>query len=152
MNLINKKAFTLAESITVILVIASVAAMALPRMTAAIYRVRAEEGMEILYSLYKAQKEYRVDNGEYADSYQDDLHDKYVTVSLSGSDNFKDFHIYEGDNNGDNKICSSTGHILASIDETDDNYHLYITTDGEMICTTSGGSCPNAFCKKMGFD
>lgn len=57
--------FTLAEIITVMIIVSVLASLALPRLTGSLERVRAAEGVEILTALLRAQEAYKLENGNY---------------------------------------------------------------------------------------
>ena len=59
---INNIGFTLVELVVVLIITATLATLALPRITFAIEKVRAKEGEQFLYTLLSAQKRYAIDN------------------------------------------------------------------------------------------
>ncbi len=61
----NKRGFTLAEIIIVIIIMGAIASFALPRMSGVFERMRATEGVQVLAALRKAQRAYRQETGGY---------------------------------------------------------------------------------------
>ncbi|MDP8211684.1 MAG: prepilin-type N-terminal cleavage/methylation domain-containing protein [Candidatus Zapsychrus exili] len=64
----NKKGFTLIEIIIVIIIVGAIAGLALPRFGLTFEKIKSQEGVQILTSVYNAQKIYYVENGAYATS------------------------------------------------------------------------------------
>ncbi|WP_428897331.1 prepilin-type N-terminal cleavage/methylation domain-containing protein [Parelusimicrobium proximum] len=62
----NKKAFTLIELLVVVLIIAILAAVALPQYTAAVNKARLAEALVMTKALNGAQERYKLMNDEYA--------------------------------------------------------------------------------------
>ena len=92
MNIKKNAAFTLIELLVVVLIIGILAAIALPQYQKAVAKARLTEGIVILNALEKAQWEYKMANGVYAD--------------LSDEDNFESLSI-DFSSHKDNLHCSS---------------------------------------------
>lgn len=60
-------AFTLIELLVVVLIIGILATIAVPQYNKAVIKARLSEGIVILNALEKAQEEYKMANGDYAD-------------------------------------------------------------------------------------
>ena len=74
--------FTLIELLVVVLIIGILAAVAVPQYQKAVLKTRAVEGITVLNALEKAQQEYYLANGDYADlSNLDDL--DLLTIDVS---------------------------------------------------------------------
>ena len=67
----NKKGFTLLELLVVILIIAILAAVALPQYRKAVYKTKFMQASLMLDSIFQAQQEYFLLNGEYATNFPD---------------------------------------------------------------------------------
>jgi prepilin-type N-terminal cleavage/methylation domain-containing protein len=81
---INKKAFTLIELLVGVLIIGSLAAIALPQYRLAVEKSRSSQAVIMVRSLYEAQKIYYLINGEYANSF-DKLDISLPSSSVSAS-------------------------------------------------------------------
>jgi type II secretion system protein G len=68
MSIKNKKAFTLIELLVVVLIIAILAAIALPKYQLAVEKARAQEGILAVKYLTKAIERYRLATGNYPNS------------------------------------------------------------------------------------
>lgn len=80
-NLLSRDTgFTLAEIITVIIILGVLTTLALPRLTGTIERTRATEGVQILTALLSAQKTYEFETGSYTAD-PDDLDVEITTAS-----------------------------------------------------------------------
>ena len=111
------QAFTLAE-ITLVAVIFSVTAMlALPRLANTIERMRAEEGKQLLLTIYAAEKRYWQENGQ---AYTDDLSKLDVAIRPDG--------------NFDNIQLDASGFPLVQMDRTSGAYTLTIDETGHVYC------------------
>jgi prepilin-type N-terminal cleavage/methylation domain-containing protein len=85
---INKKAFTLIELLVVVLIIAILAAIALPRYQRAVLKARAAQSLILLRSVLDAEQRYYLINGKYTIRFSD--FDITFPGSLSGSASWHD--------------------------------------------------------------
>jgi len=134
---INNIGFTLVELVVVLIITATLATLALPRITFAIEKVRAKEGEQFLYTLLSAQKRYAIDNdnGDATPDYTIDIGALDVDFSRT-PENF------------DDPTVSATS-PLAQINRNDGSYTLFISDLGTITCNCSGGSCET--CQKLGY-
>ena len=77
----TNKAFTLIEILIVVLIIGSLAAIAVPKYQKAVDKARAAEAITILKNITEAQEVYYLANGEYTD----DLENLDIKINLDGN-------------------------------------------------------------------
>ncbi|WP_428897928.1 type IV pilus assembly protein PilE [Parelusimicrobium proximum] len=65
----NKSAFTLIELLVVVLIIAILAAVALPQYTKSVEQARASEAVQILSAIRRAQEIYYLEHNEYTNDW-----------------------------------------------------------------------------------
>ncbi len=153
-NLSNKKALTLMEMIVVILVIAVLASLALPKYTSVMERMRSREGADILMAIYMAQKENHRETGNYHKANLAALNTD-LDVTISTANHFSSIQTLHDTGNvsrGQLLELGGCGSVLviSRVTRTNQEYNLYVTEEGKVICTTSAPSC-SGICQKMGF-
>ncbi len=131
MRLFSKRAFSLAEIIIVVIIVGILAGLSIPHMTVTVEKHRAEEGKNILLTLYGSQKRYHMDNDAYSGSL-DTLDVEIPSVR----------YFY-------NLTVKNDPTELASITRNDDLYQLSIDENGEITCTDLS---PHTYCKRLGID
>jgi prepilin-type N-terminal cleavage/methylation domain-containing protein len=135
-----KRGFTLLELLTVVIIIAILASIALPQFFKAAERARAAEGVNILGALRSAQLRYYAEHGELADNRED------LDVDLPNMRFFNNASAL-------NPIYSASNENIASVTRSNVNnpgygsYILYIQGDGDIVCDDSaaGVRCPSGF-------
>ena len=80
----NQKAFTLIELLVVVLIIGILAAVAVPQYQKTVEKAKATQALTLLKSVYQAQQNYYLANGEYAGSF-DELS---VDIPWTGNEQF----------------------------------------------------------------
>lgn len=129
----NLRSFTLLECLIVIVVIGTVAAMAVPSYVRYVERSKTAEGIGILKSLADAQSRYRLEEGAYAASIND------LDISIPAVGNFSAPVALNGPDN------------IASIASAPAAYTLFIQRNGRVYCTeTVGGACDDSGCSGAG--
>lgn len=164
----DKEGFTLIELLVVILIIAILAAIALPRYMAAVERTRAGEMQTLARDFHMAQQRYKLATGNYADRFADlDISlDRGLSPAsgavcgntISSTDAIRRQDYYEIILNN-----SSTFKIVSVLRLAGDNkcggffYFLYSSDAGtpvnRLLCVELSGSAANTngYCKSMGF-
>ena len=128
----TKKAFTLTEIMIVIIVIATLAVLVIPRYQTTVEHLRSREGVNILIALFGAEREYFIDNN----SFTEDISDLGIDIPTSVNFDPPTWCAAPG-------VCVFSG---GSIRSKNAGYTLYINQDTAGI-TCSGGP----ICKKMGY-
>ena len=140
----RKLGFTLAEITIVIIILGVIIGLALPNFLTQIRKVRNQEAIGILTTVYSAQIDYQKENGQFADNVND------LDVSFSGIKNFFFINHLTG-----TIFCQQgTGGSLVymgSLKANSNDYTLYILSDGRIVCTGQNGDCLDPICTKMGF-
>ncbi len=164
----DKKGFTLIELLVVILIIAVLAAIALPKYMAAVERTRAGEMQTLARDFFTAQQRQFLAKGVYADKFADlDISlDRGLSPSsgavcgntISSTDAIRRQDYYEVILNN-----SATFKIVSVLRLAGDNkcggffYFLYSSDAGtptnRLLCAELSGSAANknGYCKSVGF-
>jgi len=120
------KGYTLVEIAVVTIVVSVLAGLAIPRATLLVERMRAEEGKELLLSLYSAQKRYALDhNGDYTDNIAD------LDIELRPSAHFPTVVVAK----------TPPTSPLASMTRAGSLYTLSISDQASISCSGTGGVC-----------
>ena len=132
-----RKSFTLIEILIVMIIIGALAVLAVPRYFNTTEKMRSQEAVHTLTTLYAAQKRYYVDNGSYkvgtGPSKQLAAGDLDIDIPASGN-----FNTPKIDNNAGN---------VAEITRTGSTYTLSMDASGGFHCSPS----PPSICSRMGY-
>jgi prepilin-type N-terminal cleavage/methylation domain-containing protein len=139
-----KRGFTLLELLTVVIIIAILASIALPQFFKAAERARAAEGVNVLGAIRSAQLRYYAEHAELTNDWENDL-DVDLPPDLRFF-NVASLHAL-------NPIYNAGNEVIANIERLGDvsnpgygNYRLEIQADGDIVCTPpTGGDCPPGF-------
>jgi prepilin-type N-terminal cleavage/methylation domain-containing protein len=134
----SKNAFTLQEVAVVVIIVGVLAALALPRFSFQVEKMKKAEGEQILYVVYMEQEKYFRRNGARTNSIANlDVEIRQpanfnapvlkATVSLS--------------------CDGSSSDAYASIARSDGSYNLHVTDNGVIRCTP----CNGQMCSKLGY-
>ena len=163
----GKKAFTLIELLVAVLIIAILAAIALPKYFNSIERTRASEMQTMARDFYMAQQRYHLAKGTYANKFADldiSLDSGAMPASgavcgntVSSTDAIRRMGYYEAILNN-----SSTFKIVSVLRLAGDNkcggFFYFLWNDGSaptnrLLCAELGGSAAyqHKYCQNMGF-
>lgn len=145
-----KKGFTLIELLVVVLIIGILSSVALPQYQAAVLKSRYAGLLPIVKSLANAQEIYYLENGEYAESFED------LTISLPSS--------FTLDNGNTKRLCSakecynlSFDRMAGSLKNHSLTYTIFLhnspTGDRNVCSISQGNSSADAerkVCKSLG--
>lgn len=145
---IRSKGYTLMELMVSIVILGGMIAFAVPAFDIQQKKVKNQEATRALLALYDAQMDYARDHfGTFAVAGQEGemsvdipVSDYFYPPVLSGAD--EDLSCY-----GE----SGTNVYLAKVDSRKDDYSLYITSDGRVVCQPCGDPT-NVLCQKMGYN
>ncbi len=135
-SLKKNSGFTLMEAIVVIIILGTIAALAIPNYQSAVETVRSREGVNTLTALLNAQQRYGLENGGVFTNALGNL-----DITIPGSTSFNAPTVAAAVNPGD---------IAASVQRTGGTYGTYtlsITRGGTVSC--AGGS--GGICGKIGY-
>ena len=126
----SRRAYTMVEIISVILIIGVLAGLAIPRFSDTIEKSRITEAINILGSLRNAQEVYNLENGAYTATIGS------LDVTIPASNNFQ-------------APTTAEANPIASIQRNAGgyNYTLTIDIDGTVKCT---GVTPANICARLG--
>ncbi len=130
MNNQKENGFTLIEVIIVAIVVSILAAIAFPKFQLARETNIANEGKQIILTLYGAQKRYYMDNDTYATSIGQ------LDVQIPSS---KYFYLITVTNNPSS---------LAAVSRNGNLYKFEIDENGDITCTDTS---PAHYCNSFGF-
>lgn len=148
MNKRLKFGFTLIEVLATIVIIASMASMALVSYSTYLTRVRSQEGTQILIAVWGAQREYfRSHNAFFVGDINQISNATDFNVSITSPKNFTDLQAQ--DPAAGPQVCAQP--VVARITEASNKYRIGITSNGSIVCGSSAGACPHALCSKIGF-
>jgi len=125
----RSSAFTILEIMIVIVIMAVLATIAIPRYSVTMEKTRSTEGVQILQALVQAQKVYRFENG----SFTNDINNLEITIPTPQ-------HF--------NTPTVSTTDPIATITRQNSRYTLSMTQNGVTTCSGDGGS---GLCTQLGF-
>jgi prepilin-type N-terminal cleavage/methylation domain-containing protein len=124
-----RRGFTLMEIMVVVVIVAALASLALPRFTSTVERVRASEGVQLLTALLGAQKVYQLENGNYANSLAS------LEVEILRADGFNVGSINVQNNPNNVASIQRTGAYTLRIDE---DGNIFCAGGGTFTCTQAG--------------
>ena len=119
----KKAGFTLTEIVIVLIILGTIAGLALPRFTTSIEKMKLAEGLQVLTVLLGAQKQYALEYGAYAT----DVNDLDVTIVPKY---FGTPVVYD-DSSKVAEITRSTNEYTLTIDE---NGIIYCNSPGTLLC------------------
>ena len=123
---IYSRGFTMIELVVVIIVIAILAAIALPKYNLAVERARATEAMSVLAAIREAQMRYAIEN----DGYTDDITELDIGSSVGGIAKYFEFSaVQQGTpfDEDDNVVAQATRNSINRLYEV---YTPTITENG----------------------
>lgn len=137
----NTKGFSLGEIMAVIIILGVFSSMAIPNFNIHVKNTRNQEAKTVFVNIYGAQKEYKQENGNYANAIAD------LDLTFSTIKNFGGLVI-----SNSSTVTGGSGVpklYLARLTANDGTYSLYILEDNaEVVCTPAGAG---TMCSKMGF-
>ncbi|WP_428897193.1 prepilin-type N-terminal cleavage/methylation domain-containing protein [Parelusimicrobium proximum] len=139
-----KKGFTLIELLVVVLIIAILAAVALPQYSKAVEKAKATEGLVAIRAVKDAQERYYLANDEYAESM-----DK-LDITLSGKD-FSPTLSYVNSPNAKHVIMQRNGKYYQFVYYF--TFPAYPEYEGRTLCrSVASNKEANEICSSMGRD
>ena len=132
----NNFGFTLLETIVVIIIIGTIAALAIPRYFSATEAVRSREGVGILIALLGSQNRYSLEN---AGAFTNTLAN--LDITIPGSPNFNAPNVFAAVNPGDD---------AANIQRSGGPYGTYTLTISRAGTVTCAGGT-GGICGKIGY-
>ncbi len=139
-----KKAFTLLEIITVVIIVGVIVGIAIPNFSMAVEKTKAKEGEAFLINLLGAQKRYALDHGGWYTSNLADL-----DLPVSTTEYFELPQVWNPQGIGYQWTIGGVLYdLVASIRRKGNLYELGISKEGQIACIVplSGDAC-----KKMGY-
>ena len=130
-------AFTFTELVVVLIILGVLAALAFPSYRVQMLKIKNQEAVRVLMTLWEAQKDYFRDRGVYASGIAD------LDITIPAPKSFNDPVVTAGD-----VICGQA--TLAGMVERGEGYALMVTEDGHILCGLSG-DCAYPLCPKMGY-
>lgn len=137
--------YTLLELIAVVIIIAILAAISLPRYSKSVERSRLSEAINMLGIIHNAQLRYANEYDVYASGLSN------LDVNISSSGRFFTFGVvsnppeprpYDGD---DDRIASAVRSNVLIGGGYDSGYKIYINESGRFECDSNPIKCPKEF-------
>ncbi len=128
----NCKAFTLVEIMISIILIGVIAALAVPRVSISLEKVKMNEGKQILIELMKAQNNYRTENNAYTNDVAD------LNIEIPAPKNFKTPSVFASADPSDR---------IASIENVNEKYYMKMSGKGSISCHDIAAS---GYCALLG--
>lgn len=141
----REKAYTLVEIITVFVIIGGVVAFAMPNIALQVEKLRMQEQIVILTSVYEAVRTYNMEVG-LSSAPGTSLSLSTLDLDIPASDDF-DYPVIEVIPT----LCDSDHVASARVERKPNNsynYSLHILMDGTIICEP----CQELICLKLGFE
>jgi len=135
-------AFTLGEAMVVLVIIAGLAAVALPRFGTVMNNFRNQEATQILLAIYAEQIQFRKDSG--GTNYTSDIAN--LGVDIDGTSDHFNTPVLEA-NTTITCPSNSAQRYVARMQTIDTTYTLYMLESGNIVCMP----CTGSVCIKMGF-
>ena len=152
-NKTKSSGFTYTEAIIAVIIIAGMAAFALPKFYIQVKKIKNQEAVNILFSLYEAQKDYSREHPGPSPNYANDNSVLADYVSIPQPPELKNFSSIQAKNGLVH--CDGPGILGEATPNFDASYKLIILEDARILCTDqTASSSPCAFieiCGKLGF-
>jgi prepilin-type N-terminal cleavage/methylation domain-containing protein len=132
--------FTLLEALIAVIVLGILTYMSLPRLYSVTRKISNQEARTILLALYGEQMKYAKENNAFCGSLTQ------LDVEIPTPEKFDPVPVGSA-LHGTVSCGGNTTPYLASMTSIDNNYTLYVLTDGSIACTP----CPSDICSNMGF-
>lgn len=146
----DKLAFTLAEITITIVIVAILAALALPNFAAHLERMRVREAISVLQSVRAAFREYEIDNGGPPGN-----NPNLLSVTIPAMEYFNNLNLTTASystqlTNCATAPCNEDNAYIAYVQRTGSNpYPVYIQADGSIVCGDAAGTY-DTICGSLG--
>ncbi len=129
------------ELIIVVIIIGVLAAVAIPSYRIQTLKMKNQEAVRILMTVWEAQKEYYRENGVYTT----DINSLSIDIPMPKNFEFPQL------NDTTTMICAGPAQLyLARMGTNSADYKLFVLEDGRIVCQYMG-NCTVPICAKMGF-
>lgn len=159
-RLCTLKGFTLTELITVVVILGTLLALAIPNYRWQIRRVINDEAKRILLRVYEGQIMHERDTGAYLVTASTIVINNVLGVEIPASGAMADLKHFDSlvvyNAVATTQNCGGPQGVLVSLSAIDVSlgaYEIYITDRGEFFCwDTAANDCETELCSKMGFN
>ena len=139
-----RRGFTLIELLVVVLIIAILAAVALPQYQLAVDKARVKSAFPVMRAIINAENLHKLEHGDYTYNWEElDLDIPHIKYDKTKRDMYTDTGVYSLRADG------TYSHVFFSQNET--NAGIYAAFPGETwLCYPRGTSRGKALCKSLG--
>jgi prepilin-type N-terminal cleavage/methylation domain-containing protein len=149
-NIFAKNGFSLMELSVVIIILGGMLAMAVPKYTEYLRRIKNQEAVQVLTAVWGAQREYFRRNGVYFSGPHTGVPSINSTLNITIPFPLKNFTNLRAEAPGIILTCTPTI-AIARLRANDGSYALNILTDGSIRCSDTANNCPTTICRHMGY-
>jgi prepilin-type N-terminal cleavage/methylation domain-containing protein len=147
----NKNGLTMMEVIIVLIIIGGMIALAVPRYTDYLRRIRSQEAVQVLTAVWGAQREFFRRNGFYFSGAHTGVGSINDTLNITIPFPLKNFTNLRAEGPAGIALTCTAIPAVARTRANDASYVINVLADGSFRCTNTANVCPTTICRHMGY-